>query len=161
MPVIQLDLNNPEFQANLLALDKPDAWAVLKTLRLLQTMSWEQLQGSKGLRWELIQSRRGTNVTWALPWLAMITSSPARAAFTIRESWLLASSMFTCTTIASALGQLSQKWLSACRWESQAARQAKRLGRGLRRYPSQISASWRDKPGKSGVASSTWSRSSR
>ena len=48
MPVIQLDLNNPEFQANLLALDKPDAWAVLKTLRLLQTMSWEQLQGSKG-----------------------------------------------------------------------------------------------------------------
>ena len=59
MPVIQLDLNNPEFQANLLALDKPDAWAVLKTLRLLQTMSWEQLHGSKGLRWELIQSRRG------------------------------------------------------------------------------------------------------
>ena len=35
----ELDLNNPEFQANLLALDKPDAWAVLKTLRLLQTMS--------------------------------------------------------------------------------------------------------------------------
>jgi len=57
--VIQLDLNNPEFQANLLALDKTDAWAVLKTLRLLQAMSWEQLQRSKGLRWELIQSRQG------------------------------------------------------------------------------------------------------
>jgi hypothetical protein len=27
--VIRLDLNNAEFQANLLALDKPDAWAVL------------------------------------------------------------------------------------------------------------------------------------
>ena len=56
--MIQLDLNNPEFQANLLAMDKPEAWAVLKTLRLLQAMSWEQLQRSKGLRWELIQSRQ-------------------------------------------------------------------------------------------------------
>jgi hypothetical protein len=48
--VIQLDLNNPEFQANLFALDKPQAWAVLKTLRLLQVMTWEQIQASKGLR---------------------------------------------------------------------------------------------------------------
>jgi len=57
--VIRLDLNNPEFQANLLALDKPQAWAVLQTLRLLQAMDWLQLQQSKGLRWELIQSRQG------------------------------------------------------------------------------------------------------
>ena len=64
--MIQLDLNNPEFQANLLALDKSDAdrledVAVLKTLRLLHGMSWEQLQSSKGLRWELIQSRQGSS----------------------------------------------------------------------------------------------------
>ena len=57
--MIQLDLNNPEFQANLLAMEKSDAWAVFKTLRLLQAMTWEQLQSSKGLRWELIQSRQG------------------------------------------------------------------------------------------------------
>ena len=57
--MIRLDLNNPEFQANLLALDKPQAWAVLQTLRLLQAMTWLQLQQSKGLRWELIQSRQG------------------------------------------------------------------------------------------------------
>jgi hypothetical protein len=57
--VIRLDLNNPEFQANLLALGKQEGWAVLKTLRLLQAMTWEQLQCSKGLRWELIQSRHG------------------------------------------------------------------------------------------------------
>ena len=57
--MIQLDLNNPEFQANLLAMNKPEAWAVLKTLRLLQGMSWEQLHRSKGMRWELIQSRQG------------------------------------------------------------------------------------------------------
>ena len=56
---IQLDLNNPEFQANLLAMHKPDAWAVLQSLRLLQAVRWEQLQASTGLRWELIQSRRG------------------------------------------------------------------------------------------------------
>ncbi len=47
--MIRLDLNNPEFQANLLALDKPQAWAVLKTLRLLQAMTWTQLQQSSGL----------------------------------------------------------------------------------------------------------------
>ena len=57
--MIQLDLNNPEFQANLLALSKQEAWALLKTLRMLQAISWEQLQSSKGLRGELIQSRQG------------------------------------------------------------------------------------------------------
>ncbi len=57
--MIRLDLNNPEFQTNLLALDKPQAWAVLKTLRLLQAMTWTQLQESSGLNWELIQSRQG------------------------------------------------------------------------------------------------------
>ena len=36
-----------------------EAWAVLKTLRILQAISWKQLQSSKGLRWELIQSRQG------------------------------------------------------------------------------------------------------
>ena len=57
--MIRLDLNNPEFQANLLELEKPQAWAVLQTLRLLQAMSWSQVKQSKGLRWELIQSRQG------------------------------------------------------------------------------------------------------
>ena len=57
--MIQLDLNNQEFQANLFALNKPDAWAVFKTLKLLQAMTWEQIQASKGLHWELIQSRQG------------------------------------------------------------------------------------------------------
>lgn len=57
--MIRLDLNNPEFQANLLAMAKEEAWAVLKTLRLLQAMDWEQVQTSKGLRWELIQTRQG------------------------------------------------------------------------------------------------------
>jgi hypothetical protein len=57
--VIQLDLNNPEFQENLFTLNKIEAWSVLKTLKLLQVMTWEQIQASKGLRWELILSRQG------------------------------------------------------------------------------------------------------
>ena len=57
--MIRLDLNNPEFQANLLGLSKEEAWAVLRTLRQLQPLSWQQILSSKGLRWELIQSRRG------------------------------------------------------------------------------------------------------
>jgi hypothetical protein len=57
--VIQLDLNNPEFQENLFTLNKIEAWSVLKTLKLLQMMTWEQIQASKGLRWELILSRQG------------------------------------------------------------------------------------------------------
>ena len=46
--MIALDLNNPEIQANLLALQKDEAWAVLKTLRLQQAMDWQQLVLSKG-----------------------------------------------------------------------------------------------------------------
>ena len=57
--MIALDLNNLEFQANLLELQKDEAWAVLTTLRLLQAMDWQQFALSKGLRWELIQSRQG------------------------------------------------------------------------------------------------------
>ena len=59
--MIRLDLNNPVFQAQLLDLNKQEAWAVLKTLRLLQRMSWEQIQVSKGLHWELIQSKQGAS----------------------------------------------------------------------------------------------------
>ena len=59
--MIRLDLNNPAFQADLFDLGKNEAWAVLKTLRLLQKMSWEQVQTSKGLRWELIQTKQGPN----------------------------------------------------------------------------------------------------
>ena len=59
--MIRLDLNNPEFQAQLLELNKQEAWAVLKTLRLLQRMSLEQIQVSKGLHWELIQSKQGAS----------------------------------------------------------------------------------------------------
>ena len=42
-----------------LKLEKQQAWAVPQTLRLLQAMTWSQVEQSKGLCWELIQSRQG------------------------------------------------------------------------------------------------------
>ena len=65
--MIALDFINPEFQANPLDLKKHEAWAVLKTLRLLQAMDWHQLVLSKGLRWELIQSRQATRASGSTP----------------------------------------------------------------------------------------------
>jgi hypothetical protein len=59
--VIELDLNNPEFQDNWLALQRDDAMAILASLRQIRQIDWRQLQTSKGLRYELIQSRRGPN----------------------------------------------------------------------------------------------------
>ena len=49
--MIQLDLNNPEFQANLLALPQQEPWAVLKTLGMLQAlMQSAALAGAKHQR---------------------------------------------------------------------------------------------------------------
>jgi hypothetical protein len=55
IPDAGLWLHQPE-AANRLALQKNEAWVALKTLRLLQTMDWQQLVLSKGPRRELIQS---------------------------------------------------------------------------------------------------------
>jgi len=75
--VIQLDLNDPDFQANLLSLGKQEVWAVLKTMRLLQAMTWHQLQSSKGLRWELRVSRSCRAVAWRDgPWLRLLSLHP-------------------------------------------------------------------------------------
>lgn len=66
--MIQLDLNNAEFQANLLALDKSDAWAVLKTLRLLQAMSWELIQSRQGPAGQRLYSLRISRSCRAVAW---------------------------------------------------------------------------------------------
>jgi hypothetical protein len=57
IPDAELWLHQPE-AANRLALQKNEAWVALKTLRLLQTMDWQQLVLSKGPRRELIESRQ-------------------------------------------------------------------------------------------------------
>jgi hypothetical protein len=59
MARILLDLNNPDFQADLLSLQREEALAVLAALRKINQLDWEQLYRDKGLRWEAILSRNG------------------------------------------------------------------------------------------------------
>lgn len=61
MSDILLDLNNPIFQQHLFALPKSEALATLKTLRKISQLTWKQLYQDKGLKWEMIQSKKGKN----------------------------------------------------------------------------------------------------
>jgi len=53
---VRLDLNNPEFQRNLLDLPKPDRHSALETLKKLLQLSWAQIYRDNGLKWEKIVS---------------------------------------------------------------------------------------------------------
>jgi hypothetical protein len=53
---VRLDLNNPEFQENLFAMQKPERHSAIETLSKLRRMTWEQVYRDKGLRWEKIAS---------------------------------------------------------------------------------------------------------
>ena len=56
---VLLDLNNPVFQQEWLALEREEAISVLATLRKIRLLDWEQLYRDKGLHWEAINSRSG------------------------------------------------------------------------------------------------------
>src|SRR5882672_4353193 len=56
---VQLDLNNPVFQRQWFALPKEAQWSVLGTLRKLVEMTWSQVYQDRGLRWEIVHTRRG------------------------------------------------------------------------------------------------------
>jgi hypothetical protein len=53
---IQLDLNNPVFQKNLLSLEKPERHSAMETLKKISRMTWNQLYRDNGLKWEKIAS---------------------------------------------------------------------------------------------------------
>jgi hypothetical protein len=57
---VELDLNNPAFLQTLFALSKDEQHSVLTTLKKLSQMTWEQVYRDKGLRWEAILSRQGS-----------------------------------------------------------------------------------------------------
>ncbi len=57
MMPIDIDMNHPEFQANLFALEKSEQLALINTLKKIKKMSWEQLHIDQGLKWETILSR--------------------------------------------------------------------------------------------------------
>ena len=54
--LVRLDLNNPVFQENLLALQKAERLAALDTLNKLRQLTWNQLYRDNGLKWEKIFS---------------------------------------------------------------------------------------------------------
>ena len=55
-PTIRLDLNNPVFQGQLLSLQKAERHAALDTLNKIRQLTWNQLYGDQGLKWEKITS---------------------------------------------------------------------------------------------------------
>lgn len=55
---VQLDLNNPTFQENLLNLQKPERHAALNTLDKIRKLTWNDLYMDKGLKWEKIHSQK-------------------------------------------------------------------------------------------------------
>ena len=58
---ILLDLNNPIFQDDLFSLDKADVQRILSTLRKITKIAWLDIYKDKGLRWELVQSKVGSD----------------------------------------------------------------------------------------------------
>ena len=57
---VRLDLNNPEFQSDLFALQKPEQLAVLATLRKIASLSWDQVHRDQGSSPQLASIERWT-----------------------------------------------------------------------------------------------------
>lgn len=53
---VLLDLNNPQFQKDLFGLSKADFLHARTTLEKLRQMTWQQVYGDRGLKWEKISS---------------------------------------------------------------------------------------------------------
>jgi hypothetical protein len=79
---VKLDLNNPEFQKNWLALDKAERSRVLDTLKKLLQLDWDQVYRDQGLKWEKITSVKPVKGIDALYSLRITQSRRATA---IRE----------------------------------------------------------------------------
>jgi hypothetical protein len=65
MNKILLDMNYPDFQKQLFALEKLEQSALLNTLRKIKQLTWDELYLDKGIRWELITSyktKKGHNL---------------------------------------------------------------------------------------------------
>lgn len=58
MAGIKIDLNNPEFQRDLFELEKTEQLALIKTLKKIRQLSWQQLYVDNGLNWEAILSKQ-------------------------------------------------------------------------------------------------------
>lgn len=59
--MVKLDLNNPTFQKQLIALQKDELHGFVQSLGKLRQLSWQQVYRDKGLRWEAVAHRTGPN----------------------------------------------------------------------------------------------------
>jgi hypothetical protein len=57
---VRLDLNFPDFQAQLFALDANELKPVFKTFRKLSGMNWTDVYCDTGLKWEEVKTMKGT-----------------------------------------------------------------------------------------------------
>ena len=77
--LIRLDLNNPVFQENLLALQKLERHAALDTLNKIRQLSRNLLYRDKGLKWEKVVSVKPPTVVEAIYSLRITQSRRATA----------------------------------------------------------------------------------
>jgi hypothetical protein len=58
MTEIKIDMNNPEFQKDFFSLEKNEHAALIKTLKKILQISWSELYSDRGLKWEVILSKK-------------------------------------------------------------------------------------------------------
>lgn len=58
---VKIDLNNPEFQKDLFALEKNDQAALIRVLKKISNLTWDELYRDQGLKWETIISKTTKN----------------------------------------------------------------------------------------------------
>ncbi len=55
----RLNLNYDPFQQQWFALEKNEQFAIVKTLKKLRQLTWQEVYQDKGLNWELAREERG------------------------------------------------------------------------------------------------------
>ena len=58
MAKIKLDLNDNNFQNDLLNLEKTEVFSFTKTLKKIMQLSWHELYADNGLKWEAIKGKQ-------------------------------------------------------------------------------------------------------
>jgi hypothetical protein len=56
---VKLDLNDPNFQSELFALDANEIRRVFKTLQKINTLTWSEVFTDHGLKWDAVKSLAG------------------------------------------------------------------------------------------------------
>jgi Golgi nucleoside diphosphatase len=51
---VKIDMNNLEFQRDFFALEKVEQTSLIKTLKKISNMTWNEIYVDKGIRWESI-----------------------------------------------------------------------------------------------------------